>query len=199
MSHFTVPNHLSKYNLPLSTFIASNPEFTDFVVGAYIFSSPTGHQHHYHHDQPLLTLLLQRSLTDSYGGFWENPGGSVEPSDASLLHAVAREVFEETGLHVSGFIDLVCVDRWTSVKMDRVREVAKFSFVVEVREALEGNRDANGNGWTERVVRDEDEHQDLMWATEEQVREGVEGEGTLKFVNEQGWNLLRAFELCRQK
>lgn len=188
MSHFTVPNHLTKYNLPLSTFIASNPEFTDFVVGAYIFTSCSTSHHP-------LTLLLQRSLTDSYGGFWESPGGSVEPSDASLLHAVAREVLEETGLHVAGFVDLVCVDRWTSVKIDRVKKVAKFSFVVEVQEALEGD----GDGWMDRVVMDEDEHQDLTWATEERVREGVEAEGMLKFINEQGRNLLRAFELCRRK
>lgn len=179
LSAFTVARHLSQYNTPLADFAASKPEFTHFVVGAYIFSSLSN-------PRPR-TLLLQRSLSDSYGGFWENPGGSVEPTDATLLDGVAREVLEETGLHVSSVLDLVCVDTWVSIKPDSVRQVAKFSYVVEVHETIDGG------GWMERVRLDQDEHRALMWATEEQVRKGVEGEGLLRFVNEQGRNHLRAF------
>ncbi|RJE23943.1 NUDIX domain protein [Aspergillus sclerotialis] len=182
---FIVPGHLAQYNTPLSTFAATKPEFNYFVVGAYIFS--TSHQPN---TNPL-ALLLQRSFSDSYGGYWENPGGSVEPTDKTLLEGVAREVLEETGLHISKFLDLVCVDQWVSVKPDRVRKVAKFSFITEVYEAAD-------EGWMDRVVLDDQEHQAIMWATEEQVREGVEKGGALKFVNEQGKNLLRAFELWRE-
>lgn len=184
-STFIVPPHLAQYNTPLADFAATKPEFNYFVVGAYIFSTSNKPN-----SRPL-ALLLQRSFSDSYGGYWENPGGSVESTDKTLLEAVVREVFEETGLHVSKFLDLVCVDQWVSVKPDRVRKVAKFSFVTEVYEVVD-------EGWMDRVVLDDQEHQAIVWATEEQVREGVEKGGMLKFINEQGKNLLRAFEVFRE-
>ena len=60
-------------------------------------------------------LLLQRSLSDSYGGYWEAPAGGVDATiDGTILEATAREVREESGLNVSRFVDLVAVDEWTS-------------------------------------------------------------------------------------
>ncbi|KAL5598671.1 hypothetical protein BROUX41_003415 [Berkeleyomyces rouxiae] len=43
-------------------------------------------------------LLLQRASHDSQPGTWESPGGGVDPEDPSLLHASARELWEEAGL-----------------------------------------------------------------------------------------------------
>ncbi|KAL7822336.1 hypothetical protein V8C26DRAFT_296320 [Trichoderma gracile] len=43
-------------------------------------------------------LLLRRSPTDSYPLKWETPGGSVDPSDPSVLSAAARELHEEASL-----------------------------------------------------------------------------------------------------
>ncbi|UNI16400.1 hypothetical protein JDV02_002835 [Purpureocillium takamizusanense] len=51
---------------------------------------------------PLQTLLIRRAASDSYPLKWEIPGGSVSASrDASVLHAAARELREETGLRVA--------------------------------------------------------------------------------------------------
>ena len=185
-STFIVPPHLAEYNTPLADFVATKPEFNYFVVGAYIFAKPHPLNPEFH------TLLLQRAFSDSYGGYWENPGGSVEPTDATLLDAVARELVEETGLHVSKFVDLVCVDQWLSVKPDRVTKVAKFSFVVEVYEAAD-------EGWMDRVILDDQEHRAITWAMEEEVREGIEGVEELKFIDEQGRSLLRAFGVWRER
>lgn len=179
MSSFIVPPHLAKYNAPLATFAASNPQFTHFVTGAYIFTQDR---------QPIQTLLLRRSLTDSYGGYWENPGGSCDAIDKTLLEGAAREVFEETGFHVSEFVDLISVDQWEEIKRGELRKVAKFSFIVVVREV-----DVSGN-WMDGVKLQPTEHQDFVWATAQEVRDGNQGKGRFRFVLEQGGNLVRAFE-----
>ncbi len=44
-------------------------------------------------------LIVQRSPTDFLGGFFELPGGGIEPGE-SVVDAVARETREETGLDV---------------------------------------------------------------------------------------------------
>ncbi|MBX9637074.1 MAG: Nudix family hydrolase [Nitrosomonas sp.] len=44
-------------------------------------------------------LLTQRPSGKVYAGYWEFPGGKVEP-DESLLRALERELWEELGIHV---------------------------------------------------------------------------------------------------
>ncbi|UJP04539.1 MAG: Nudix family hydrolase [Nitrosomonas sp.] len=44
-------------------------------------------------------LLAQRPAGKVYAGYWEFPGGKVEPNE-SLLHALRRELQEELGIHV---------------------------------------------------------------------------------------------------
>lgn len=49
-----------------------------------------------------MLLLLVRADNDSNRpGDYDLPGGSVEESDRSLVHAAAREIAEETGLVIS--------------------------------------------------------------------------------------------------
>ncbi|KAG9244860.1 hypothetical protein BJ878DRAFT_420486, partial [Calycina marina] len=48
-------------------------------------------------------LLIKRASTDYSPDLWEPPGGSVDAEDESILHAVVREVWEETGLRVESF------------------------------------------------------------------------------------------------
>ena len=181
---FTNASHLATFNTPLAAFSASRPEFTDFVVGALIFSSSnegTG--------PTTRVLLLQRSLSDSYGGYWEGPAGGLDAAlDGTILEGAAREVREESGLHVSRFVDLVAVDEWTREKPDMLHRVAKFTFLVEVHEAGSG-------GWEDGVKLEETEHQAFAWATEEEVRKGVEEKGPYRFVGVEGRNLLKAFEM----
>ncbi len=44
-------------------------------------------------------LLTQRPDGKVYSGYWEFPGGKVEPNE-SLLHALERELWEELGIYV---------------------------------------------------------------------------------------------------
>ncbi|PYI36829.1 hypothetical protein BP00DRAFT_452869 [Aspergillus indologenus CBS 114.80] len=152
------------------------------------------------HEPEPKTLLLQRSITDSYPCHWENPGGLIDPvRDATVLAGVAREVREETGFHVSRFVDLVCVDEWTKMKRGVLLQETKVTFLVEVREAAAA-------GWEERVRLAEGEHQAFVWVGEGEVRGVVRDKGKKRkasgrlgvgFINEQGGNVLRGFEVVR--
>ncbi|EAW06821.1 NUDIX hydrolase [Aspergillus clavatus NRRL 1] len=203
ISSFTVPPHLAEYNAPLAEFTASKPHFTDFVVSGLVFSQSYPDSIPKDTSRPRI-LLLQRAETDSYPGYWEGPGGMCERTDATLLTGVAREVLEESGLHVSRFVDLVAVDEWERVLHDEVHRVAKFTFLVEVHEADPATGSVPSadvevgvapERWEDGVKLEQTEHQAFVWATEEEVRASAEGEGKYKFMGNQGRNLLKAFEM----
>lgn len=209
MTSFTFAPHLSPFNTDLPTFSATKPGFTDFGVGGFIFSIPPCEETTETETPEPKVLLLQRSLSDSFGGYWEGPGGGLDPAtDRTVLEGAAREVLEESGLHVSRFVDLVAVEEWARMKLDRLHVVAKFTFLVEVHEAGTSTGDATkGIGevsgeaiqkrWEDGVKLAEREHQDYAWATEDEVREGLEKRGPYRFVNQMGTSLLKGFEMVK--
>ncbi|KAL8415243.1 hypothetical protein RB594_006183 [Gaeumannomyces avenae] len=120
-------------------------------------------------------LLVQRSASDSMPGLWETPGGGVDADDATVLSAVARELWEEVGLRAASVRFAVPCrghdgdddggdhdDALTQVFLTRKgRVVAKFNFVVDIEDD-----DA-------AVVLDPREHQAYVWATEEECVRGA--------------------------
>ncbi|KAF2433567.1 hypothetical protein EJ08DRAFT_570290, partial [Tothia fuscella] len=115
-------------------------------------------------------LLVQRSSQEkSYKSYWEIPGGSCEFTDASILHAAAREVFEETGLHVSHFRcqlgEGLHFETGPTVKR---KQWMKFTFDVEVEEA--------------EVPLNPEEHQKWVWAMEEEVKQDKAGKFRLIWI-----------------
>ncbi|KAB8078610.1 NUDIX hydrolase domain-like protein [Aspergillus leporis] len=211
---FTIPPHLNEYNVPFSTFKASNPQWTNFVVGGLVFSRspPKAPKEEKCEDNQPRVLLLQRALTDSLPGYWEGPGGGCEDTDETILAAVAREVVEESGLHVSRIVDLVGVEPWTKEKNGTMFYVVKFTFLVEVYEAQgvfgedgekQGEEKVEVEGealkqWEDRVRLEPSEHSAFEWATEEEVRLGLEERGKYKFLEDEGRNLLKAFRILEQ-
>ncbi|OJI85078.1 hypothetical protein ASPTUDRAFT_41216 [Aspergillus tubingensis CBS 134.48] len=169
---------------PLSSLPTTHyPTYTDFGVGAYIFITT------YQQNSKPHLLLLHRSPTDSYPLHWESPGGGADLSlDDTLLQALCREVLEETGLQVTKVVDLVAVDEWRKPLPgvgQGEKKVIKWGFLVET---------ASG----EEVMLNPEEHCAFKWMDEGDVRDAVNEDSGMKFIGDQGRNLLRAFEVYRR-
>ncbi|KAJ2967033.1 hypothetical protein NUW58_g10531 [Xylaria curta] len=121
-----------------------------------------------------------RAKSDSLPEKWEIPSGVVSnnPSkDATVLKAVVRELWEETGLLATGLKRVVDVP-------------GTEGFVYEV----DTTEDKNGGM---QITLNPAEHQDFVWATEQEVREldveGVEGERRkLELTSDHLWSGLDA-------
>ena len=177
-----IPPQLARYNISLSEFISAHPDYPYLVVGALILRNN-------HQTDETEILLLKRASTDFCPNVWEPPGGSVDAEDESILHAIVREVWEETGLRITGYgAGRVVRDnageeyhrRRSKEKEEEFTEVTflgkrgekwcKFNFLVEVQPDEIGEL---------RVELDEMEHQDVGWFDEDAVKR-------LPFVSEQG-------------
>ncbi|GAB1315367.1 hypothetical protein MFIFM68171_05577 [Madurella fahalii] len=149
---FTFPGSLSLYHASPAAYLSANPSANKLVVGAVII-----------HDRR--ALLVQRAAHDGFALKWECPGGCVDLTDPTILHALCREVAEETGLVVSrvaGVLDQVEFDG---------REVGwrwrKITFLAEI------DRNGQGvDGVVPTVRLDPGEHCDAVWADEQEVMAG---------------------------
>ncbi|KAM0715201.1 hypothetical protein Q7P37_009666 [Cladosporium fusiforme] len=154
---FKLSPTLTSYNLPAQTWLSTNnktKEYANLATACAVFhpTKPTPH-----------LLILQRASHDSMPNKWELPGGAVDATDETVLHGAARELFEEAGLRARSFSHIItegpneaagqCFPNRTLTKM-----FCRFTFGVEA--------EVDGNGAVE-VRLDPNEHQDFVWATEE--------------------------------
>ncbi|CRK23394.1 hypothetical protein HYQ45_012021 [Verticillium longisporum] len=162
----------SIYTAPLSQ--SSSPPSPRLVVGAAVL-------HRDGSSSPRI-LLVQRSAHEFLPNRWELPGGSADlVHDASLAAGAARELYEETGLRARHVASLLGSYAW----LDHGRTWVKHSFLVEV--------EGGGAQAPPQVRLDPEEHQDHVWATEEDVRTDHVGERKLEWTSEdQKADVLRA-------
>jgi 8-oxo-dGTP pyrophosphatase MutT (NUDIX family) len=133
-------------------------------------------------------LLIQRSARDAMPNLWEVPGGSVDDDDKSILHAVARELWEEAGLTATKIGRLVGAPQIFAARPGK--EFCKFTFLVEVEQS-------SSEGL--KVKLDPMEHQKFVWATEEEVRAGKVGNVELEFTSwEVEQTVLEAFRARKE-
>ena len=196
--HLHIDASLSQYNLSLVKFLAANPQYTNVVVSAFTFDTheiqPAKSSH------PVRLLMVQRAAHErSFANLWEIPGGSSDTSDPTILHSLAREVFEETGLKMTRVVgqagDLV---QFQTGWGPRRKTWAKLSFEIEVAEtqtrgrssASMASQDTVKEGETSQtetkeplagsaaevqeieVTIDPSEHQKYAWATLEEIQAG---------------------------
>lgn len=146
---FKFDETVAKYAIPLSEFLAKNPQHTAVVVAAFVF----------HKDK---LLMIQRSATErSFANHWEVAGGSVDPEDATILHGLQRELFEETGLRATKVLCEVGHPFAFSTGPGGIRKWFKPSFVVQVE---------NDNiSAPPKVTLNPKEHQALLWFTKAEI------------------------------
>lgn len=218
----TDPSLTPKFSVPLSTYFAANPTITykgttypkikHLAVGTIVISPPApatstttttdpDSASPQPQPQPLpRVLLIRRAASDSMPNLWEVPGGTVDDTDATILHGAARELLEESGLRAAHIGPLV---RRTSAGADGAHEdedegqvfltrtgnlVAKFHFLVEVPRGCEG-----------AVKCDPEEHSEWVWATEAEVEAAVVGGRAVQFTTvDQRQAVLNGFRLWRK-
>jgi 8-oxo-dGTP pyrophosphatase MutT (NUDIX family) len=155
---FRVAPSLAHYQVLPSQFMSSQDarhRSYKLVVGVLIFANEK-------------VLLLQRSATERhYPNIWELPSGKVEPEDATVLDAAARECLEETGLTITEFTGQ---GKGFEYGIDG-RKTLQLNFKVEVR-----NED--------EVTINPDEHQGYKWCTKKEVGEVGGTEATLDILKD---------------
>jgi 8-oxo-dGTP pyrophosphatase MutT (NUDIX family) len=104
-------------------------------------------------------LLLQRAASDEDPNKWEPPGGACDDDDESVLHAAARELWEEAGLQAAQIGGPVG-DPYFFTLSDG-KKVCQFNFAVHLR-----TDSANSSA----VKLNPEEHQRFVWATESEVK-----------------------------
>ena len=128
-------------------------------------------------------LLIQRAATDSMPNLWEIPGGGCDDDDPTILHSVARELWEEAGLTASMIGPRVGADHIFTTSSGKV--VCKLNFLIQARKGA-------------KVKLDPNEHQNYAWATEKEVKSYRSGSTELIFTKrEQEAVILETFELMK--
>ncbi|KAK0610841.1 NUDIX hydrolase domain-like protein [Immersiella caudata] len=144
-------------------------------------------------------LLVQRASHDSMPNLWEVPGGAVDEEDATILHGAARELWEEAGLvltRIHRFVPERMQDDRYDIKLEDMgyrftnragtKTFCRFAFEAEVENC-------------DQVTLDPDEHQDYVWASEEEVRAQKIGERGIPLTGPFGLSmLLTAFRLRKE-
>ena len=201
--HIHIPQSLAHLTVPLSIYLQKNSAFTNLAVGACILARTADHQSS---PSPPRLLLVQRAATErGFPNLWEIPGGSAEEDDPTILHSVAREVFEETGLRLTRFVR--AVGDGIQFTTGRQKTWMKLTFEIEVQEDLcrAVNGTAGGQclsdaastliyeGLGDGLVKlDPAEHQAFKWVTEDELK--LWGPGKI-VTEEQRQMMLQAFEV----
>ena len=118
-------------------------------------------------------LLLQRSAQDSMPNRWEVPGGACDDEDESILHGLARELWEEAGLKATYVEPPLGEPHFFTSRSGK--RICKFVFVVQVEQGTDGRLD---------VKLDPEEHQRFVWASQDEVKVKKVGDVKLKFTTQ---------------
>ncbi|PNP51218.1 hypothetical protein THARTR1_08122 [Trichoderma harzianum] len=151
---FTVHPNAAAFAVSQQAYLAAHPDPTRYsyiATGSLVFDTSS-------QSCPRL-LLLQRAAHDSMPNKWEVPGGGCDDDDESILHAAARELWEEAGLKATHLGAPVGTPYFLLSRSGK--KVCKFVFPVQAETNSQGRMD---------VTLDPREHQCFVWASEDEVK-----------------------------
>lgn len=198
---FTFKSHpsVSSFNVPFRAFVSTRAQTSSregrlqhVATGALVFDTSMDTDR---------VLLIQRAAHDSMPNRWEVPGGSCDAEDATILHAVARELWEEAGLVASSIGPQVGEGHVFFTRSGRM--VCKFTFMVEAQEG-QPQEDRPADDVCDlvaepRVKLDPNEHQNYVWVTEGEATVGRVRDVELVFTHrEQRRVVLEGFRMRRE-
>ena len=162
---FTFHPSSSSFAVSLQAYRDAHPDrgFDYIATGAVVFDTADA-------SAPRV-LLVQRAASDSMPNRWEVPGGGCDEEDESILHAVARELWEEAGLktaHIGEPLGEPHLFRSRGGK-----KIGRFVFVVSAERGSDDRFD---------VRLDPMEHQRFVWASLDEVKTGRAGDVQLLFT-----------------
>ncbi|KAF4308030.1 putative nudix domain protein [Botryosphaeria dothidea] len=188
---FSVPDNLAGFSVSSKAYLQRHPQWQVLAVGALVFNADR-------------LLLVQRSATErAFPNLWEVPGGSVDPEDETILHAVGRELQEETGLHVIAINHEVGKGvEFRTGSGERQASWLKLAFEVAVAE-MDGGLGAKKEGGAAEAIPirlDPIEHQNYLWVSEDEIKGGEINGFRLEFMTtDQREMMLEGFRLRRER
>ncbi|KAK4235441.1 hypothetical protein C8A03DRAFT_36708 [Achaetomium macrosporum] len=134
-----------------------------------------------------IATSMLRAVSDEDPNKWEPPDGACDDEDENILHAAARELWEEAGLHAARIGGLVG-DPYFFTLSDG-KKVCRFNFAAHLR---------TDSATSLAVELDPEEHQRFVWATESEVKARKADGMDLDFTREEVWHtVLLAFDYIR--
>ncbi|KZM27812.1 uncharacterized protein EKO05_0010998 [Ascochyta rabiei] len=169
---------LQKHAIPEGEYLSQHQDVHIICTGAVVFN-----------DEGKILLVQRAKDEKAFPDAWEIPGGKMDGTDETILHAAARELKEETGLTATRVVRQVAQFTFSDGWGDRPTKTwLKLIFQFEVEDA-------------EAVVLDPIEHQSYLWACEEEVVKDLVAERStpLRYISQQNKDVkLEAFKLQRE-
>jgi 8-oxo-dGTP pyrophosphatase MutT (NUDIX family) len=175
---FTAHPSTSPFTVCQQKYLSQHPDerFQYIAIAALVFDTTKG-------IDPRI-LLLQRSAQDSMPNRWEVPGGGCDDEDESILHGLARELWEEAGLNATHIEPSVGEPHFFTSRSGK--NICKFLFVVQVEQGADGQLN---------VRLDPDEHRRFVWASQDEFKAKRVGDVELEFSTRDLENtVLQSFE-----
>ncbi|XPT00296.1 hypothetical protein M3J09_009452 [Ascochyta lentis] len=175
---FDYPTSLQPYAVTEGEYLSEHQDVHIICTGAAVFNREGR------------LLLVQRAKDEkAFPDAWEVPGGKMDDTDETILHAAARELKEETGLTATRVVRKVTQFTFSDGWGNRPTKTwLKLIFQFEVADL-------------DAVVLGPIEHQSHVWASEEEVAKDLVAEGStpLRYISQQNKHVkLEAFRLQRE-